>query len=119
MAEERRCGQCGKGLPADAPGGLCPECLLNMGLQSQSQEPPDQGAEGVLPTVSYRRDSDGAAKEDKGDAVALAPGQQFGGYRVVRRLGRLFRDTCVSHREPEESSLIGVPMQTDGSPRGF
>ena len=67
MAEERRCGQCGKGLPADAPGGLCPECLLKVGLQSQSQEPPDQGAEGVLPTESYGRKADGAAKRKARD----------------------------------------------------
>ena len=87
MAEERRCGQCGKGLPADAPGGLCPECLLKVGLQSQSQEPSDQGAEGVRPTASYGRKADAAAKGDKDHAVVLAPGQSFGGYRIIRRLG--------------------------------
>ena len=87
MAEERRCGQCGKGLPADAPGGLCPECLLKVGLQSQSKEPPDQGPEGVSPTAAYGRKADGAAGDDKDREVVLSPGQQFGGYRVVRRLG--------------------------------
>ncbi|NQT15013.1 MAG: protein kinase, partial [Planctomycetes bacterium] len=87
MAEERRCGQCGKGLPADAPGGLCPECLLKVGLQSQSKEPPDQGPEGAPPTAAYGRMADDAARKDKDREVVLSPGQQFGGYRVVRRLG--------------------------------
>ena len=87
MAEERRCGQCGKGLPADAPAGLCPECLLKVGLQSQSQEPPDQDAAALLPTTSYGRKAGGSPTEDKDGQLVLAPGQQFGGYRVVRRLG--------------------------------
>jgi len=84
MAEEHNCGQCGKGLSADAPGGLCPECLLKVGLQSQSQEPVGQSDEGALPTASYGKNVDGAAKED---TVTLAPGQQFGGYHIVGRLG--------------------------------
>jgi len=87
MAEERRCGQCGKGLPADAPGGLCPECLLKVGLESQSQEPAGQGAEGTLPTASYGREADGSPAEARDVEVVLTQGQQFGGYRIVHRLG--------------------------------
>ena len=84
MAEKRNCGQCGKGLSADAPGGLCPECLLKVGLQSQSQAPLGQSDEGVLPTASYSNNVNGGAKQD---TVTLAPGQQFGGYHIVGRLG--------------------------------
>ena len=29
MDTERRCSTCGKALEANAPGGLCPECLIN------------------------------------------------------------------------------------------
>lgn len=34
MSELRRCPQCSAVLPADAPAGLCPECLLRQGLES-------------------------------------------------------------------------------------
>src|SRR5690349_13537713 len=34
MPEIRRCPQCGAELPADAPEGVCPSCLLEMGLES-------------------------------------------------------------------------------------
>ena len=27
-----KCPQCGRDVPADAPGGTCPDCLLGMGL---------------------------------------------------------------------------------------
>ena len=32
MAEERRCTECEGKLPADAPQGLCPQCLMKLGL---------------------------------------------------------------------------------------
>ena len=34
MVEERRCTECGGKLPADAPQGLCPQCLMKLGLPS-------------------------------------------------------------------------------------
>src|ERR1041385_8769836 len=33
MVTERKCHECGNELPADAPQGLCPRCLVNMGLR--------------------------------------------------------------------------------------
>ncbi|MCS7166879.1 MAG: protein kinase [Gemmatales bacterium] len=37
MPETATCPKCGASLPADAPGGLCPKCLLGAGLQIPSQ----------------------------------------------------------------------------------
>lgn len=37
MAEERKCSECGVPLPADAPQGLCPQCLMKVGLQTGEQ----------------------------------------------------------------------------------
>src|ERR1039457_6695202 len=34
MGAEHRCSTCGKALEANAPGGLCPECLIKVGLGS-------------------------------------------------------------------------------------
>ena len=34
MANEKLCPQCGGQLPADAPQGLCPQCLMKAGLQT-------------------------------------------------------------------------------------
>ena len=36
MSEEKRCAQCGVELPADAPQGLCPACLLKKGLETNT-----------------------------------------------------------------------------------
>src|SRR5262245_23126578 len=37
MAETRPCPQCGAELPADAPEGLCPECLLKEAMKVGSE----------------------------------------------------------------------------------
>ena len=37
MNEERHCSKCGDQLPADAPQGLCPQCLMKLGLPSEGQ----------------------------------------------------------------------------------
>ncbi len=48
MSEAHRCPQCGGGLPADAPEGLCPECLLKARLETEASAPsgpePEPGA---------------------------------------------------------------------------
>ncbi|MFZ2147184.1 MAG: serine/threonine-protein kinase [Sedimentisphaerales bacterium] len=36
MAEENHCPQCGAELPADAPQGLCPKCLMKLGLPTDA-----------------------------------------------------------------------------------
>ena len=35
MAEASKCPHCGKTVPAGAPGGLCPECLVKAGIGSE------------------------------------------------------------------------------------
>lgn len=37
MTERETCPKCGAGLPADAPAGICPKCLMAAGLESQSE----------------------------------------------------------------------------------
>ncbi|MHC4312477.1 MAG: hypothetical protein ACYSW3_08450, partial [Planctomycetota bacterium] len=36
MAEENRCPQCGDKLGANAPRGVCPKCLIKVGLPSDA-----------------------------------------------------------------------------------
>ena len=37
MAEEQSCPKCGAELPANAPKGICPQCLMKAGLQAGSE----------------------------------------------------------------------------------
>ena len=56
MSETRRCPHCGKDLAPDAPEGLCPVCLLQQAMPTQSlAAPPDPGRQsfGVPPGVEW------------------------------------------------------------------
>ncbi len=43
MTETRLCPQCGSRMPADAPEGLCPKCLLMEQTSTAATEPPRSG----------------------------------------------------------------------------
>ena len=48
MTETRHCPKCGAELSADAAQGLCPKCLLDVGLESQVASAPGEAAAGPL-----------------------------------------------------------------------
>jgi hypothetical protein len=53
LAEERHCSECGGKLPADAPQGMCPQCLMKLGLptgaETEKAGPKDEGSD--VPTT--------------------------------------------------------------------
>src|SRR5438045_6234157 len=75
MANQRTCPECGAALPARAPHGLCPRCLLSGDILAHDQQHEDQ-----LP------------KEEKGNIpttlpVSEKPGDQIGRYKLLQKLG--------------------------------
>ena len=51
MGEERNCSQCGVELPTDAPQGLCPQCLMKLGLPTGAEVKKAAGPDGSdIPT---------------------------------------------------------------------
>ena len=65
----RICTSCGTPLPADAPAGLCPACLLKS-------------------EVPTRASLDSEDTSDAGPRRSPVPGEDFGGYRILRLLGQ-------------------------------
>jgi hypothetical protein len=53
-------------MPADSAGGLCPQCLLKMALETETQP----------------------YTEPAGDTSQMDVGRQFGPYKTVRLLGK-------------------------------
>jgi eukaryotic-like serine/threonine-protein kinase len=72
MNTTRICSECRKPLPPDAPEGLCPECLVQAGLRTPTQ-----------PGATTAGGQAAAPKRELPQA-----GATFGGYRIVRELGR-------------------------------
>lgn len=70
MNSQPACPVCGHPLPADAPVGLCPRCLLDSA------------------TVTAAGTGSGSGATTFTAAARPVPGEMFGGYRVLRLLGR-------------------------------
>src|SRR5947208_16303554 len=49
MASENTCPDCGSQQPADAPAGLCPRCLLRLGLGDDLSSVPERGDHSTWP----------------------------------------------------------------------
>ena len=54
MAEERHCSECGGELAPDAPQGLCPPCLMKLGLPTGAEagERGVSGDQSDVPTMA-------------------------------------------------------------------
>ncbi|MBC7855827.1 MAG: serine/threonine protein kinase [Pirellulaceae bacterium] len=53
MTEQPHCPKCGTPLPAHAPAGLCPQCLIRAGLESELQ--PQSGPAATIPSPATAR----------------------------------------------------------------
>ncbi len=80
MDTKRVCQRCTKPLPADAPEGLCPACLVHGGLEASTLGPGQ--------TVPAGAPADAASGLPVPPRLLPQAGQVFGGYRIVRELGR-------------------------------
>ena len=84
------CPRCGKPLAADAPGGLCPSCLLAASADTMVSGSIDSMA--TMPSSSIdsmaTMSSTGGAAAVAAPAPALEPGTEWGPYRIGRLLGR-------------------------------
>src|SRR5881396_1792264 len=76
MNTVRICERCRAALAADAVQGLCPACLLTVGLQDASEAP-------TLPAGSTTSSGGSTAAPTH----APRPGETFGAYQIIRLLG--------------------------------
>ena len=80
MNAERTCPKCGVALPADAPQGLCPQCLIKGGLEPSLEsavpaEPAAKGGPGQAGTIELKL------------PPVEQPGDWIGRYRLLQKIG--------------------------------
>jgi serine/threonine protein kinase len=125
MFADRNCPRCGVQLPSDAPEGLCPVCLVRVGLADPSIAPlgtkagssdapiggqslPPVGPASA-PTLPPRPLADPQAVRPE----RLSAGDQFGSYRIVRRLGAGGMGTVFEAEEQPDGRRLALKVLND------
>src|ERR1017187_388533 len=75
MSEAPKCPRCDAELPADAPGGHCISCLLQLGLAADEPAAPD-----ATPPATIRIVPPGQMTTEK-------PGDRIGRYKLLQQIG--------------------------------
>ncbi len=80
MSEDNRCPGCGQELPPHAPHGLCAECLLRLGMESQAPSSSDRADSGLT-------DEAGELTPAGFRPILEGPGSRIGPYRLLQAIG--------------------------------
>src|SRR5262245_65961791 len=102
MDASKNCPVCGKALPASAPAGICPECLLKAGLQTGSQAISRAGR-------AHRRRFEAPTPEE------LAP--FFPQFQIAALIGQGGMGAVYRARQPSLNRTVAlkiIPSQVDG-----
>src|SRR4051812_19988917 len=92
------CPRCGGVLPPSTPAALCPSCLLRGGFQTEL----------AVPGQTFD------AVDDRAARGMPRPGQEFGGYQLIRRLGGGGMGIVYEAEEIDTSRRVALKLLSQG-----